>query len=67
MQYGDVIDVADWFAAFCHVYGRLIAKAGDSAETYEPEVLRKASKRRARVSKKVFKVLLPLLVSNPHA
>ena len=55
VQYGDTIDVADWFAAFCHVYGRPLALPG-GAETEVPQVLRKASKRGPRGSRKILQV-----------
>ena len=48
-QYGESVDVADWFSGFCAVYEQPVAGAEEQQPTPKPTI-----KRRGRPSKKVL-------------
>lgn len=62
MQYGESIDVADWFAGFCQVYGRsIVAPTAEATAEGAPEASGKGmpsgrGRRGPRGSRKVFQV-----------
>ena len=56
MQYGEEVDVADWFAGFCMIFtAESVTKAVEEEEHSPPK---KAKRGRPRGSKKVYQVLV---------
>ena len=53
VQYGEEVDVADWFAGFCMIF---TAERVTQAREEEQSPPKKARRGRARGSKKVFQV-----------
>ena len=56
MQYGDRIDVAEWFAAFCNVWGRSVIPEGCQGSDDAPAPAPKFHAGRPRGSRKVLQV-----------
>ena len=58
MQYGESVDVADWFSGFCAVHDS--SDGSPQEEEAQPATEPKAKKRRGRPSKKVLQRVSPL-------
>lgn len=61
MQYGESVDVADWFSGFCAVHDS--SDGSPQEEEAQPVTAPKVKKRRGRPSKKVLQRVSPLASS----